>query len=159
MCIRCTMGASGGEPINARKLKMVIDSMTEMGIQVPVQLRNLVDSLSGAEEFVASNPNLSKEELAELRIKQAVDTDGAALDQEMTAYREQAWALIDLVGNIVVSEPDSTKRWLQVAQVLINKTDTLADSLGILAVLLCELGRQPELVAQIRSANEVFLGE
>jgi len=154
MCSNCERHEEELEGItNARDLLGFVGRLRNNGVEVPDQLVRLVRSIAAMEEFSEANPQAGPDEYNTFLVNRAMRQDAAALDQEFAMFRAKAWELIDLAGTIAVVEEDSTRRWLKIAQHTMSK-HSVPEVIGIFTALLAELGRQPELVDQIRTSNE-----
>jgi len=142
---------------NARELNTVIQDLARNGVPVPPELASLVYRMSNIEQIMEDNPEATVDQKGSLVINMAMQMNGPALDQEFSQFRDKAWNMVDSAGSIAVVEQDSTKRWLKMGMEVVNGSSNLVEVLGMYTALLAELGRQPELVAQIKEKNTRFM--
>jgi hypothetical protein len=144
---------------NARQLHAVVQDLVSNGIPVPPELASMVGRMANMEKILEENPEATVEQKASLVIDTTMQMNGPALDQEFSEFRDKAWEMVDTAGSIAVVEQDSTKRWLKMGMEVVRGSRNLIEVMGMYTALLAELGRQPELVAQIKERNARFLDD
>lgn len=159
MCANCE--AFGEEVEGARSaqdLYDVVQGFMARGGNLPPETVRLIARMATFEAKVNAAPDLTPEERAKMLMDLTIDMEGPRLDQEFAKFRDGAYELIDIAGIIAVVEEDTLQCWMQVTMAVAKKANPVV-AIGMLCALLVELGRQPELVADIRRANARFLDD